>query len=45
MGVTFGRDDSTVHLLRRGSDAVTDVGPAPKREIADAVWDAVVTLL
>ena len=45
VGVTFGRDDSTVHLLRRGSDAVTDVGPAPKRDIADAVWDAVIPLL
>ena len=45
VGVTFGRDESTVHLLRRGSDTVTDVGPAPKREIADAVWDAVLPLL
>jgi phosphopantothenoylcysteine decarboxylase/phosphopantothenate--cysteine ligase len=45
VGVTFGRDESTVHLLRRGSFEVTDVGPAPKREIADAVWDAVVALL
>jgi phosphopantothenoylcysteine decarboxylase / phosphopantothenate---cysteine ligase len=44
-GLTFGRDASTVHLLRRGSDAVTDVGPAPKREVADAVWDAVLPLL
>lgn len=45
VGVTFGRDESTVHLLRRGSDTVTDVGPAPKREVADAVWDAVLPLL
>jgi len=45
VGVTFGRDESTVHLLRRGSDAVVDVGPAPKRVVADAVWDAVLTLL
>jgi phosphopantothenoylcysteine decarboxylase / phosphopantothenate---cysteine ligase len=44
-GLTFGRDASTVHLLRRGSDAVTDIGPAPKREVADAVWDAVLPLL
>jgi phosphopantothenoylcysteine decarboxylase/phosphopantothenate--cysteine ligase len=45
VGVTFGRDESTVHLLRRGSSEVVDVGPAPKREIADAVLDAVVDLL
>ena len=44
-GVTFGQDSSTVHLLRRGSEAVTDVGPAPKSVVADAVWDAVVALL
>ncbi|MFQ6173278.1 bifunctional phosphopantothenoylcysteine decarboxylase/phosphopantothenate synthase [Oryzobacter sp. R7] len=44
-GVTFGQDSSTVHLLRRGSDAVTDVGPAPKSVVADAVWDAVLDLL
>lgn len=44
-GVTFGQDDSTVHLLRRGSDTVTDVGPAPKTVVADAVWDAVLDLL
>ena len=45
VGVTFGRDESTVHLLRRGTEHVTDVGPAPKRQIADAVWDAVLPLL
>ena len=45
VGVTFGQDTSTVHLLRRGSDAVTDVGPAPKSVVADAVWDAVLDLL
>ena len=45
VGVTFGREESTVHLLRRGSSEVVDVGPAPKREIADAVLDAVVDLL
>ncbi|GAA4402145.1 bifunctional phosphopantothenoylcysteine decarboxylase/phosphopantothenate--cysteine ligase CoaBC [Fodinibacter luteus] len=45
VGVTFGRDDSTVHILRRGSDTVTDVGPASKGEIAHAVWDAVLPLL
>ncbi len=43
-GVTFGRDESTVHVLRHGSDDVVDVGPAPKAVIAGAVWDAVVRL-
>ncbi len=42
---TFGKDDTTVHLLRRGSDAVVDVGPASKTEVAGAVWDAVAELL
>ncbi len=42
---TFGHDDSTVHLLRRGSDDATQVGPASKLEVAHAVWDAVTDLL
>ena len=42
--MTFGQDENTVHLLRRGSDAVTVVGPAPKGVVADAVWDAVLEL-
>ena len=41
----FGRDDNTVHILRRGTDEVTDVGPASKVEVARAVWDAVLPLL
>jgi phosphopantothenoylcysteine decarboxylase / phosphopantothenate---cysteine ligase len=44
-GVTFGQDSTTVHLLRQGSEAVTDVGPASKLEVAHAVWDAVLPLL
>ena len=44
-GVTFGQDDSTVHLLQRGSETATPVGPAPKAVIAAAVWDAVLRLL
>jgi phosphopantothenoylcysteine decarboxylase/phosphopantothenate--cysteine ligase len=44
-GITFGQDSSTVHILRRGSDTVTDVGPASKSVVADAVWDAVADLL
>ncbi|HWO50108.1 MAG TPA: phosphopantothenoylcysteine decarboxylase, partial [Ornithinibacter sp.] len=42
---TFGHDHSTVHLLRRGSDDATQVGPASKLEVAHAVWDAVLPLL
>jgi phosphopantothenoylcysteine decarboxylase/phosphopantothenate--cysteine ligase len=42
---TFGRDDTTVHILRRGSDDVTTVGPTTKDVVADALWDAVVPLL
>jgi phosphopantothenoylcysteine decarboxylase/phosphopantothenate--cysteine ligase len=42
---TFGHDDSTVHLLRRGSDDATQVGPASKLVVAHAVWDAVLPLL
>ncbi len=45
VGVTFGQDSSTVHILRQGSDEVTDVGPAPKSVVADAVWDAVTAVL
>ena len=41
VGVTFGQDENTVHLLRRGSDDATLVGPAPKGVVAHAVWDAV----
>ncbi len=44
-GVTFGQEESTVHLLRRGSQESTDVGPAAKAVIAGAVWDAVTRLL
>ncbi|GAB2771524.1 bifunctional phosphopantothenoylcysteine decarboxylase/phosphopantothenate--cysteine ligase CoaBC [Terrabacter koreensis] len=39
--LTFGRDDTTVHLLRRGRDEVTTVGPTTKDVVADALWDAV----
>ncbi len=41
----FGRDDNTVHILRRGSDEVLDAGPGPKGEIAAAVWNAVQGML
>ncbi|NUR79828.1 MAG: bifunctional phosphopantothenoylcysteine decarboxylase/phosphopantothenate--cysteine ligase CoaBC [Dermatophilaceae bacterium] len=39
--LTFGKDDTTVHLLRRGSDEVTTVGPTTKDAVADALWDAI----
>jgi len=42
---TFGKDDNTVHVLRRGSDAVLDIGPATKTEVAAGVWDVVAGLL
>ncbi len=42
---TFGHDDSTVHLLRQGSDDATQVGPTSKLVVAHAVWDAVLPLL
>ncbi|MGL5866724.1 MAG: bifunctional phosphopantothenoylcysteine decarboxylase/phosphopantothenate synthase [Dermatophilaceae bacterium] len=43
-GLTFGQDHSTVHLLRRGSTDVIDVGPTSKADVAHAVWDAVASL-
>jgi phosphopantothenoylcysteine decarboxylase/phosphopantothenate--cysteine ligase len=42
---TFGRDDTTVHIIRRGSDDVTTVGPTSKDAVADALWDTVLPLL
>lgn len=42
---TFGRDDNTVHILRRGSSHVVEAGPAPKDVIAAAVWNAVQEIL
>ena len=42
---TFGRDDNTIHILRLGSSHVIDAGPAPKDDVAAAVWDAVQQIL
>lgn len=39
---TFGADDTTVHVLTKGEDAATDIGPASKRVVADGIWDVVV---
>ena len=40
-GVTFGQDDSTVHLLSGDGTSPPAVGPADKTTVAHAVWDAV----
>jgi len=40
-GATFGADESTIHVLTAGSDAVHSVGPVSKAATAAAVWDAV----
>lgn len=42
---TFGADDNTVTILRRGSDEAVEVGPATKAAVSDAVWDVVAPLL
>jgi phosphopantothenoylcysteine decarboxylase/phosphopantothenate--cysteine ligase len=40
----FGQDENTVTVL--GADGSrTEIGPAPKDEIADAIWDLVAALL
>lgn len=42
---TFGLDENTVHILRRGEpDPVAEVGPAGKDVIAHAILDAVRTV-
>ncbi|GAA5015685.1 bifunctional phosphopantothenoylcysteine decarboxylase/phosphopantothenate--cysteine ligase CoaBC [Terrabacter aeriphilus] len=43
--LTFGKDDTTVHLLRRGTDEVTTVGPTSKDAVADVLWDTLSPLL
>ena len=42
---TFGQDINTVHILRRGVDAVTHVGPASKHAVAATLWDLVQDIL
>jgi phosphopantothenoylcysteine decarboxylase / phosphopantothenate---cysteine ligase len=42
---TFGQDMTTVHILRRGVEAVTQAGPAPKEIVAATLWDLVQKLL
>ena len=42
---TFGADDNTVTVLRRGSAESLEVGPATKAAVSHAVWDVVAPLL
>jgi phosphopantothenoylcysteine decarboxylase/phosphopantothenate--cysteine ligase len=42
---TFGQDTNTVHILRRGVDAVTQAGPATKADVAATVWDVIQDVL
>ena len=42
---TFGQDTNTVHILQRGVDDVTHVGPASKDTVAATVWDVVQDVL
>jgi len=41
----FGQDTNTVHILRRGVEAVDRAGPAPKSVVAATVWDAIQDVL
>ncbi|XAS75472.1 bifunctional phosphopantothenoylcysteine decarboxylase/phosphopantothenate--cysteine ligase CoaBC [Dermatophilaceae bacterium Sec6.4] len=43
-GVTFGQDDSTVHLMTPGGRAAQTLGRSDKLTIADGIWDAVLQL-
>ena len=45
VGKVFGQDTTTVHILRRGVDAVTEVGPAPKDIVAAMVWNVIQDVL
>jgi phosphopantothenoylcysteine decarboxylase/phosphopantothenate--cysteine ligase len=42
---TFGQDTNTVHILRRGADAATQVGPASKESVAATLWDVIQDVL
>ena len=43
--LTFGKDHTTVHVLRRGTDEVVTLGPTSKAAVADALWDTLTPLL
>ena len=38
---TFGADETSVHVLTRGSDDVVDIGPASKSVVSHGIWDVV----
>ncbi|MDQ1537308.1 MAG: phosphopantothenoylcysteine decarboxylase / phosphopantothenate---cysteine ligase [Actinomycetota bacterium] len=42
---TFGQDMTSVQILRRGFDVVTQAGPAPKHMVAANVWDVIQDVL
>ncbi|WP_298886494.1 bifunctional phosphopantothenoylcysteine decarboxylase/phosphopantothenate--cysteine ligase CoaBC [uncultured Serinicoccus sp.] len=42
---TFGRDDTTVHLLHPGESQADTVGPTTKAQVARAIWDHVAPAL
>ena len=39
---TFGADETSVHVLTRGSDDIVDIGPASKSVVSHGIWDVVV---
>ncbi|GAB49564.1 bifunctional phosphopantothenoylcysteine decarboxylase/phosphopantothenate synthase [Mobilicoccus pelagius] len=41
VGVTFGQDDTTVHVLAPGGRVLLTAGPTTKAAASAAVWDAV----
>ena len=45
VGKVFGQDTNTVHILRRGLEAVMQAGPAPKTTVAATVWDVIQDVL
>ncbi|WP_265446858.1 bifunctional phosphopantothenoylcysteine decarboxylase/phosphopantothenate--cysteine ligase CoaBC [Flexivirga meconopsidis] len=40
-GVTFGQDTATIRILHRDGGDENVIGPADKRTLASAVWDAI----
>lgn len=42
---TFGKDETSVQVLRRGSEEVREAGPASKEAVSAAIWDAITALL
>ncbi len=42
---TFGRDETTVSVLRRDGGEPVEIGPASKRVVSEGIWDAVLDSL